>query len=137
MRGKLYYTPTHDWIRVQGSQVTIGLSKAFQKELEEVVYIAFPRLGQQLHKGGDAVILESTKAAMDVLSPLDGKVIAIHDNLREDPSLLKTSEEEEGWFFEMEVEDLSPLEEYFSPEEYQQYINRTLWNCNIVPQTIQ
>jgi len=99
-----HFTPTHEWIEMEGSIGTVGISDHAQKELGEIVYIELPKVGQMVHKGEEVCVLESTKAAADVYSPASGRVIAINDTVAQIPSLINRAAESAGWLYKLEVE---------------------------------
>lgn len=82
---------------------TVGITDHAQKELGEVVYIQLPRVGQKVRAGEEIVVLESTKAAADVYTPVSGEIIAINQKLAEHIHLINASPEEEGWLFKIQV----------------------------------
>lgn len=93
------YTSSHEWANIKQDQAIIGISCHAQKELGNVVFAQLPKVGAKLQKGDEAAILESTKAAVDVYTPLSGEVIAVNEQLAQTPSLINTSAEEKGWLF--------------------------------------
>jgi Glycine cleavage system H protein (lipoate-binding) len=97
------FTPTHEWISIEGHLATIGISDHAQKELGEIVYVELPKIGQIVQSGEEVCVLESTKAAADVYSPASGKVIAINELLRETPSLINRAAESSGWLYKLEL----------------------------------
>lgn len=109
------YAETHEWIDDNGR---VGLSKKAQEELGEIVYIELPEVGQEVKAGEEIAVLESTKAAVDIYSPVSGTITAVNEALRNDPSLLNQAPEGVGYLFEMilskpeELEALTPIEMY-------------------------
>ncbi|MCP5505292.1 MAG: glycine cleavage system protein GcvH [Chlamydiales bacterium] len=114
------YAETHEWIDDNGR---VGISKKAQEELGEIVYIELPEVGQKVKAGEEIAVLESTKAAVDIYSPVSGTITAVNEVLREDPSPLNQAPEEAGYLFEMtlskpeELEALTPKETYQSALE--------------------
>ena len=108
------YTESHEWISLKGSVGTVGITDAAKKELGEIVYIELPEIGKVIEAAHEACVLESTKAAVDVYSPVSGKVVAVNETLRTNPSLLK---EEKGWLFQIELSDLSEWEKLSTSPE--------------------
>jgi glycine cleavage system H protein len=119
---KLHYTPSHEWIHVEEDIATVGITAYAQKELGETVYIELPKLGKKIKAGEEIAILESTKAAADVYSPVSGEIIAINDALKENVNLLNLSPEKEGWLFKILVSDLKELDTCLSREGYETLI---------------
>lgn len=93
----------HLWVSITGNKARIGVTAAAQKELGEVVYIDFPPVGGLIEKGEELAVVESTKAAVDLYSPVSGEVIAINEELEEDVTLLSKSPEEKGWLCIVEL----------------------------------
>lgn len=116
----MYYSDSHEWIRVEGKKGTVGISKHAQKELGEIVYVQLPEVGQEVKGGEEVAVLESTKAAADIYSPVSGKVVRVNEALKEDISLINSSPEKEGYLFEIalthpdEVKKLIPQTDYLT-----------------------
>lgn len=115
------YTDSHEWFNKETGQV--GISHHAQDELGEVVYIELPLVGQHVEAGEEVAVLESTKAAADIYAPVSGKIVAVNDKVKETPSLLNTSPEEEGWLFEIEARDLSQLDSLLDSDAYHQLLS--------------
>ena len=99
----MYFTKTHEWVSLDGKIGTVGITDNSKKELGDIVYIELPNIGQELKAGEEACILESTKAAVDVYSPVSGKVLEINLSLKSNPALLSS----EKWLFRLELSDVS------------------------------
>jgi glycine cleavage system H protein len=116
----MYYSDSHEWVRVEGEKGTVGISKHAQKELGEIVYVQLPKVGQEVKAGEEVVILESTKAAADIYSPVSGKIVKVNEALKEDIALINISPENEGYLFEIvlthpdEIKKLIPQSDYLS-----------------------
>lgn len=117
------YTDSHEWIHLDQTLGTIGITAYAQKELGRIVYVELPQVGKQLKAGEEAVVLESTKAAADIYSPVSGEVVAINQKLKENPDLLNQSPESEGWLFKLRVEHPEELSTLLSKEQYQNVID--------------
>lgn len=113
------YTPSHEWAKIEQDKATIGISSYGQKELGNVVFVQLPQVGAKLQKGDEAAILESTKAAVDLYTPLTGEVIAVNESLQETPSLINSSPEEKGWLFILKVEHPQEEQELLTLDDYQ------------------
>ncbi|MDF2550074.1 MAG: gcvH [Chlamydiales bacterium] len=112
------FTPSHEWVTLEGSTATIGISQEAQKEIGTIIYIELPKVGATLTTEDAAVILESTKAAIDIYSPLHGQVIAVNQQLQLEPHLLNESPEERGWLFQMALSSPSELDHLLSEQDY-------------------
>ena len=92
----MFYTQSHEWVRPEGQIAFVGVSKWAQKELGEVVFIQLPEMDKQLKNGDLACVMESTKAAADIYTPLSGKIIEVNDQLSSNPKLINDHPESEG-----------------------------------------
>ncbi len=115
------YTPSHEWIKIEDGVGTVGITSYAVKELGEIVYVQLPLIGTVLKQGQEAVILESTKAAADIYSPLEGIVIAINEALLQDLSAINSMPEKEGWLFQIQVQQ--EAETLLTQEEYKKMLN--------------
>lgn len=112
------YTESHEWISLQGKVGTVGITDYAQKELGEIVYIELPKVGQTLKAGQEACVLESTKAAADVYSPVTGKVVEVNEALRQSPSSLNQAAETAAWLFRIELSHPREMENLLTRESY-------------------
>ena len=112
------YTPSHEWIEMDGEIGTVGISSYAQKELGEIVFADLPAVGKQMNMGDEVVILESTKAAADIYSPATGAVLEVNESIQKDLVSLNQNPESSGWLFKMQVTNLEEVEELLSEEEY-------------------
>ena len=106
----LYFTKDHEWIRVEGDEATVGISKHAEQALGDIVFAEAPETGRQLSKGADAAVVESVKAASDVYSPVSGEVTEANPAIADDPSVINRDPEGEGWFFKLKLSDPGELE---------------------------
>ena len=116
-----YYTEEHEWIRVEGDTATVGITDFAQGQLGDIVFVEVPEPGRQVTKGGDAAVVESVKAASDVYAPVSGEVIEGNAALGDDPSLVNTAPEGEGWFFRLRLSDPSELEGLMDDSAYKSF----------------
>jgi glycine cleavage system H protein len=117
----VYYTEEHEWVRVEGEVATVGVTDFAQGQLGDVVFVEIPDAGRQVTKGGEAAVVESVKAASDVYAPVSGEVVEGNDALVEDPSLVNTDPEGEGWFFKLRLSDASELEALMDAAAYKSF----------------
>ncbi|MCP5383106.1 MAG: glycine cleavage system protein GcvH [Sphingomonadaceae bacterium] len=116
-----YFTDEHEWIDVDGDNATVGITDYAQEQLGDIVFVELPATGTMLDKGGDAAVVESVKAASDVYAPISGEVMETNAALEEDPALVNTSPEEDGWFFKMTLGDKSELEGLMDAKAYKAF----------------
>jgi glycine cleavage system H protein len=117
----LYFTKDHEWIRVDGDTATVGISDHAQSALGDIVFAEVPDAGRALAKGGDAAVVESVKAASDVYAPVSGEVTEGNAALADDPSLINSDPEGEGWFFKLKLSDPSELDGLMDEAAYREY----------------
>ena len=117
----LYYTKDHEWLRVEGDTATVGISNHAQEALGDIVFAEVPESGKQLKKGDDAAVVESVKAASDVYAPATGEVIQGNGAIADDPSLINSDPEGNGWFFTMKLADASELDGLMDEGAYKSY----------------
>jgi len=106
----LYFTEEHEWIRVEGDTATVGITDFAQAQLGDVVFVEVPEAGRQLTKGGEAAVVESVKAASDVYAPVSGEVVEGNQALVDEPALVNSDPEGEGWFFKLRLSDEGELQ---------------------------
>ncbi len=117
----VYYTKEHEWVRVEGDSGTVGITDFAQGQLGDIVFVEVPEAGRQVDKGGDAAVVESVKAASDVYAPVSGEVIEGNGALADEPSLVNTDPEGEGWFFKLRLSDPSQLEGLMDADAYRAF----------------
>jgi glycine cleavage system H protein len=117
----VYYTQEHEWIRVEGDQATVGITDFAQGQLGDIVFVELPDAGRQVSKGGEAAVVESVKAASDVYAPVSGEVTEANQALTDDPALVNTDPEGEGWFFRLRLTDSSQLDGLMDAEAYKSF----------------
>ena len=116
-----YYTEEHEWIDVDGDVATVGITDFAQGQLGDIVFVEVPDTGAELSQGGDAAVVESVKAASDVYAPVDGTVTEGNAQLEEDPALVNSDPEGEGWFFRMTLGDKSQLDALMDAKAYKAF----------------
>ena len=117
--GDLLYTESHEWVRDEGSQVTIGLTDYAQSQLKDIVYVDMPDAGSEFKKGETIGVVESVKTVADVYSSVTGKVIEANFTLKDHPQFVNEDPYGKGWLVKMEVQDREELKGLLSSEAYQ------------------
>ncbi|MBD3728255.1 MAG: glycine cleavage system protein GcvH [Sphingomonadales bacterium] len=115
------YTEEHEWIELDGDVATVGITDFAQGQLGDIVFVEVPDTGAELTKGGDAAVVESVKAASDVYSPVSGTVTEGNGALEEDPALVNSDPEGEGWFFKLKVADKGELDGLMDQAAYKAF----------------
>jgi glycine cleavage system H protein len=116
------YTKSHEWIELDGSHGTVGITQYAQKELGEIVYAQLPTVGQSIHAGGEICVLESTKAAADVYCPVSGKITAVNESVASHPQLINQSPEAKAWLFRIELSNPKEASALLSKADYESLI---------------
>ncbi len=114
----LKYTPTHEWCKIEGKIVTVGLTDFAQSELGDIVFLQLPADGATAVKGGGLVTIEAVKTVADLYSPLDGKVVAVNSALDADPQKINSDCYGDGWIVKIEATDLGQLSGLLDPDAY-------------------
>jgi len=118
----LLYTRDHEWIKVEGNVITIGVTDYGQKKLREVVYVELPTIGQRVEEGEAIATLESVKASAEVYTPASGKVIEVNSKLVDSPELVNDDPYGDGWIAKIELEEERGFEDLMEPDEYRKYL---------------
>lgn len=119
LRNVMKYTDSHEWIYIENSIGKVGVSAYAKRELGEIVYVELPKIGQEVTAGAEVAVLESTKAAADIYSPVSGRIVKVNEQVKKDVSLINTSPESTGWLYEIELHDLSELDQLLDQAAYQ------------------
>lgn len=113
------YTESHEWIEIEGPIGTVGVTDYAQKELGDIVYVELPQVGKKVSKGGEAAVLESTKAAADVYSPISGTILEVNDELSTEAQKVNESPEKGGWLFKVQLDSPEEISTLMTWEDYQ------------------
>ncbi|MDE7154584.1 MAG: glycine cleavage system protein GcvH [Muribaculaceae bacterium] len=116
---KIYYSPSHEYIKVDGNIGYIGISDYAQHALGNVVYVDMPEVGDDIEAGEDFGAIESVKAASDLIAPVSGAVVEINEHLIDNPRLVNENAME-NWIIKIEMTDPSQLEELLDEEAYKE-----------------
>lgn len=116
------YTDQHEWVRVEGDEATVGITKYAAEQLGDVVFVEVPEPGRNLSKGGEAAVVESVKAASEVYAPVDGEVVAANSAIADDPAKVSADPEGEGWFFKLKIVDKGQLEKLMTSDQYAEFV---------------
>lgn len=122
--GDLLYTKEHEWLRrEEDNSVTIGITDHAQSALGDLVYVELPEVGQDLEDGDEMAVVESVKAASDVYAPLAGNIIAVNENLADDPEKINSDPYGGGWIVRLQPSDGIDEGALMSPDAYQQFVD--------------
>jgi glycine cleavage system H protein len=112
------FTEEHEWLRVEGDFVVVGITEHAATQLGDVVFVELPEIETVVAQGDEVVVIESVKAASDILAPVDGEIVAVNDKLTDAPGLVNDDPLGAGWFFKMKLDDLSVLDQFMDEDEY-------------------
>ena len=115
------YSKEHEWIILEGDEATIGITKHATEMLGDIVFAELPEKGSNVEKDGTAGVVESTKAASDVYTPVSGEVIDINQTIVDDPSKINEDPEGAAWFFKLKLKDKSEMDSLMNKEEYDKF----------------
>jgi len=116
------YTDQHEWVRVDGGEATVGITKYAAEQLGDVVFVELPEAGRKVGKGGEAAVVESVKAASEVYAPVGGEVTASNAALTDDPAKVNADPEGEAWFFKLKGVDAGEFGKLMSREQYDEFV---------------
>ena len=118
----LYFTKEHEWIRVEGDTATVGISDHAQEALGDIVFVEVPEAGRRFSKGQEAAVVESVKAASDVYSPVSGEVVEGNQAIADDPALVNSDPEGQGWFFKLTLDNAAELDGLMDEGAYREWV---------------
>tara|TARA_B100001057_G_scaffold219262_1_gene219564 strand:- start:437 stop:817 length:381 start_codon:yes stop_codon:yes gene_type:complete len=119
------YSKEHEWIKLDGEEATIGITKHATEMLGDIVFAELPEKGSNVEKDGNAGVVESTKAASDVYTPVGGEVIDTNQMIVDDPSKINEDPEETAWFFKLKIKDKTEMDNLMNKEEYEKFAKET------------
>jgi glycine cleavage system H protein len=118
----LKYAETHEWVRIDNTIGTVGITDHAQAELTDIVYVELPKVGAKVTAKQQAAVVESVKAASDIYSPVSGEVTEVNSELESNPALVNTAPYAEGWLFKVQVEEGADLSELKDAAAYRAQI---------------
>jgi len=115
------YSKEHEWLKLDGDIATIGITKHATEMLGDIVFAELPEKGSSVEKDSTAGVVESTKAASDVYTPISGEVVDVNQAIVDDPSKINLDPEGDAWFFKLKIKDVKELETLMNKEEYDKF----------------
>lgn len=115
------FSKQHEWVSVEGDVATIGITKHAVEMLGDIVFVELPEKGKNVEKEGQVGVVESTKAASDVYTPISGEVVENNQSIVDDPSKINSDPENEGWFFKLKIKNKSEIDTLMNEEEYNKF----------------
>ena len=115
------FSKEHEWIKLDGDTATIGITQHATEMLGDIVFVELPELGSSVAKDGNAGVVESTKAASDIYTPVSGEIIENNQSIVDDPSKINADPENEAWFFKLKITNKSEMDSLMNKEEYEKF----------------
>ena len=112
------YTEEHEWLRQEGDVVVVGITEHATVQLGDLVFVELPEVGTQVKKDDEIVVIESVKAASDILAPLDGEIVEVNEAIVETPESVNADPLGAGWFFKMKPSDPGQMDAYMDEAAY-------------------
>ncbi len=116
------YTEDHEWLRVDGDVVVVGITAHASEQLGDVVFVELPEAGTAVSTGDEVCVIESVKAASDIRAPLDGEIVEVNGDLADNPAMVNEDPTGKAWFFKMKITDLSALDGMMDEAAYNEMI---------------
>ena len=116
------FSKKHEWVSLEGDIATVGITKHATELLGDIVFAEVPDAGKSVEKEGQAAVVESTKAASDVYTPVSGEILDSNQPIVDDPSNVNKDPENNGWFFKIKIKDKSELDSLMSQTDYEKFV---------------
>jgi glycine cleavage system H protein len=118
---EMKFSKEHEWIKLEGDIATIGITKHAAEMLGDIVFVELPEKDSTVEKDGNAGVVESTKAASDVFTPVAGQIVECNQSIVDDPSKINTDPENQAWFFKLKIKDKTEMNTLMNKEEYDKF----------------
>ena len=122
VRNSLKYTDSHEWLKIEGQNVRIGVTDFEQSELTDIVFVELPEVGKEIKKGDELCVVESVKSVSEIYSPVSGKIVNVNKKIEDAPETINESPYDEGWLVEMEIKNKSEIDDLLDAEAYKNII---------------
>ena len=119
IRDDLLYAESHEWVLNKNGIARVGITDYAQDHLTDVVYVELPKVGDRFSKGDEIATVESVKSVSEIYAPVSGEVVGANEKLDDEPELVNSSPYDDGWLFEIKMDDESELGKLLSPQEYE------------------
>ncbi|WP_370284671.1 glycine cleavage system protein GcvH [Pseudooceanicola nanhaiensis] len=117
------FTEEHEWLRPEDDVVVVGITEHAAEQLGDIVFVELPEVGTEVSKDDECVVIESVKAASDILAPIDGEIVEVNEVLIDNPAKVNDDPMGDAWFFKIKPADASQLDDYMSEAEYKDMIS--------------
>jgi glycine cleavage system H protein len=118
----LKFTEEHEWLKIEGDVATVGITQHAAEQLGDLVFVELPDVGASFSKGDDAATVESVKAASEVYCPLDGEIVEVNQGIADDPSLVNSAPQGDGWFFKLKLANPSDADALLDEAAYKELV---------------
>jgi glycine cleavage system H protein len=118
----LKYAKSHEWVRASGDTATVGITDHAQAELTDIVFVELPAVGRKVKAGEACAVVESVKTASDIYSPVSGEIIEVNQSVADNPALVNSKPDSDGWFYKIKLSNMAELNVLLSPEKYKEQI---------------
>ncbi|MDB4189004.1 glycine cleavage system protein GcvH [Candidatus Pelagibacter sp.] len=115
------YSKEHEWIKLDGDTAVIGITQHATEMLGDIVFVELPEIGSSVVKDGNVGVVESTKAASDIYTPVSGEIIENNQAIVDDPAKVNNDPENDAWFFKLKITDKSEMDSLMNKEEYEKF----------------
>ncbi|MYM57495.1 glycine cleavage system protein GcvH [Thalassovita mangrovi] len=112
------FTEDHEWLQLDGDVVVVGITEHASTSLGDVVFVELPEVGTKVAKGDEIVVIESVKAASDIVAPVDGEIVEVNEAIVDEPGKVNEDPLGEAWFFKMKIDDAAVLDDFMTEDEY-------------------
>ena len=119
----LKYTDDHEWLRAEGNEIVVGITPHASEQLGDVVFVELPEPGTMVAQSDEVVVIESVKAASDILAPVEGEIVEVNTVLSENPALVNDDAQGAAWFFKMKLDSIDLIEDFMDEDAYKDFIS--------------
>ena len=118
VRDDLKYTDTHEWLKLKGDTVIIGITDHAQTELTDIVFVELPEVGKEIKKGEELCVVESVKSVSEIYAPVSGRIVKVNEKLEDAPETVNEKPYDDGWLVELKIKDKSEIDALIDAESY-------------------
>lgn len=117
------FTEEHEWLRPEDDVIVVGITEHAAEQLGDIVFVELPEVGTDVTKDDECVVIESVKAASDILAPLDGEIVEVNETLVDNPAAVNDDPMGDAWFFKIKPADMSQMDDYMDEAAYKEMIS--------------
>lgn len=116
------FTEEHEWLLDESGVITVGITEHAAEQLGDIVFVELPDAGTEVSKDEEVVVIESVKAASDILAPIDGEIVEVNEAIVDNPAMVNDDPQGEAWFFKMKASDPSQMDDLMDEADYKDFI---------------